>query len=64
MLKHIPKLLLTIATVLGLYFLATSFSVKSKITTHNEPSCSEKSSECKLQTGFDIRNLSHHLLDF
>lgn len=64
MLKHIPKLLWTLAAALGLYFLSNGFSVKRKTISHNEPAGSEKSSEAKMQTGFDIRNLSHHLLDF
>ena len=64
MFRHLPKLLWTLAALLGLLFLANGFSFKSKNTVNIEQANNEKSTEAKMQTGFDIKNLSHHLLDF
>lgn len=61
--KHIPKLLWMLAAMLGLYFFTYGFSQKSR-PAHSEPAGTEKTSETKMQAGFDIKNLSHHLLDF
>jgi hypothetical protein len=64
MFRHLPKLLWTLAALLGLLFLANGFSFKPKTTVNIEQTNNEKSTGSKMHTGFDMRNLSHHLLDF
>lgn len=61
--RHLPKLIWTLVALLGLFLLANGFSFKPKSNVNIEQ-CNEKSSGTKMQAGFDIKNLSHHLLDF
>lgn len=63
MYKHLPKLVWTLAFLLGLYFLVQGFSLNTTATKCKGNS-SEKCSERKLQTGINIHILSRHLLDF
>ncbi|CAN5470340.1 hypothetical protein BH10BAC3_BH10BAC3_29590 [soil metagenome] len=63
--RHFPKLLWSLAFVLGLGYLVHGFSLKAKSPNPNVcTSNTEKCSDAKVQTGLDIKNITHHLLDF
>ena len=64
MLRHLPKLLWTLAAIMVLYFVATSFSIRANANINTEQPSTRKTGAANLQNGFDIKNLSHHLLDF
>jgi hypothetical protein len=61
--RHLPKLLWSLAFLLGLLYLVQGFSFKPK-APHLEANTTEKGSNSKMQSGINIKNLSHHLLDF
>jgi hypothetical protein len=61
--KHLPKLIWTLAFVLGLFLLVRGFALKTK-TNDCDANSTEKCSDSKVQSGLSIKNLSHHILDF
>ncbi|MES2645666.1 MAG: hypothetical protein V4717_02235 [Bacteroidota bacterium] len=61
--RHLPKLLWSLAFLLGLLYLVQGFSFKPK-APRMEAGTTEKGSDIKINSNLDIRNLSHHLLDF
>ena len=62
MFKLFSKIIFILAVSLGLLYAASGFSFAAKaVRAENN---TDKSNDTKMQTGFDVRNLSHHLLDF
>jgi hypothetical protein len=63
--RYLIKLTWMLAFLLGLYFMVYGFSLKTP--TKSSP-CNDNSSykctEGKIQSGIDIKNLTHHILDF
>jgi hypothetical protein len=63
MTKHLPKLIWTLAFVLGMYFLVHGFSLSSK-KDQCDANTTEKCSDSKMQSSLNIKTATRHLLDF